>query len=402
MKKLFIGIMVVWLLLGCSQKKLNIDDVEKELKSENKTLIYDIKMKDISKELESSVSRFSIFPFSSQKIKNNFKGHYSPEFYKKYNFSFKSKRMDKVDYWALQKDFKSIDIIYTKPIWINQYKQFTNDIFSNLCYAHKLSDEKQKILKNWIKNGGVLWLESGLYSIGNDLDIVPKIPKNIKFLDFNVTKYTFKSINNSKELIYKNINTVKELEDIKLLQINLDKKEQINFILDGTTLISSQIGALVSLNKYYKGKIISLLPFDFTSLHQDGELLRWKLLEILDKNIEVSSLNTVKKDIKKKKILKSIKKEKKLSKKIIQEKTSNITQGQCIQLFSTYSYKDALKDIENSKIFSLSRIEKRGKIYVGRVGMYKYVKDAKKDLLNLKKIYPNAYIRRCTYEGQLK
>jgi hypothetical protein len=394
MKNVFFAIAVLLFLFGCTQKKLDLNDVDRELKLDNKTLIYDMKMQDISKPLEIKVSKFSVFPFISETPKSDFKGHYSPDFYKKHSYSFKSKRMDKVDYWALEKDFKSMDIIYTKPIWVNQYKQYSNDIFENICYSHKLSDEKQLILKNWIKNGGVLWVENGLYVIGNGLDNIPKLDENLKFLDFNVSKYTFTNSDNIKEIVFNNIETIDELKDIKSIQMNLDKKQQINFILDGATMISSPLGTIVSLSVYDKGKIISMLPFEFSSLHEDGELLRWKLLDIIKKDIKIEGLKKV---IIKKPSTKKIEKSEKIQKPKKIEK-STLKEGLCIQIFSTYVYADALKDIEDSKTFKLSRIEKRGKLFTGRVGMYSYVKDAQDDLMNLKKIYPHAFLRRCEYK----
>jgi hypothetical protein len=299
--------------------------------------------------------------------------------------------MDKVDYWALQKDFKNLDIIYTKSIWINQYKQISDDIFVNLCYAHKLSLNQQKVLLEWIKQGGILWIENGLYATGDELDIIKIKSQNLKFLNFKVSQYTFE---NSKQIIFKDIKSITHLHDIKSLQLTLNKKRQINYILKGTNLLSSADKILLSLNKYGKGKIVSLLPFEYTSLYQDGELLRWKLLKILKSDKKLIGLKTPK--VPKIKLANFETELKKISSKENMKKNPPKV-GFCIQLFSTNIYKNALKEIKPSENFTLSRIDKRNKLYVGRVGMYLHVKEGEKDLFSLKKLYPNAFMRRCEY-----
>jgi hypothetical protein len=75
MKNVFFAIAVLLFLFGCTQKKLDLNDVDRELKLDNKTLIYDMKMQDISKPLEIKVSKFSVFPFISE---TNFKSLLSP------------------------------------------------------------------------------------------------------------------------------------------------------------------------------------------------------------------------------------------------------------------------------------------------------------------------------------
>ena len=391
MKKIFFGIVIVISLIGCSQKKLDISDVEKELEVKNKTLIYDIKMQDITQSLESSMSKFSKFPFISETVSNDFNGHYSPEFYEENPVTLSSQRMDKVDYWVLQRDFKSLDIIYTKSIWINQYKQVSDDIFVNLCYAHKLSPNQQKVLLEWIRQGGILWVENGLYATGDEFNLVKIKSQNLKFLDFKVSQYTFE---NSKQVVFENVKSIRELQKIKSLQLTLQKKKQINYILKGTNLLSSSDKILLSLNKYGKGKIVSLLPFEFTSLYRDGELLRWKVLGMLKSDEKFIGLK-----IPKAPKIKLANFETELKKSISKSSVSKspLKEGFCIQLFSTHFYKSALEEIKYSVNFPLSRIDKRGKQFVGRIGMYQYIQEGERDLIRLKKIYPNAYMRRCEY-----
>ncbi len=391
MKKMFIASVAVFLLLGCTQKNLDISDVEKELQAEDKTVIYDIKMQDISQTLEASISKFSKFPFISEAVRSDFKGHYSPEFYAKHSVSLHAQRMDRVDYWSLQKDFKSLDVIYTKAIWINQYKQVSNDVFVNLSYAHKLSTKEQKVLRDWIAQGGVLWIENGLYATGNELSVPALKSENLKFLNFQVSPCTY---DNTKEFVFTDMKSIAQLHPLKSLELLVTKRKQIHYILKGKVLVSSSKNPLVSLNEYGKGKIFSLLPFEYTSLYRDGEFLRWKLLEIIKNNTKVVGLQAekpIKKEV--------LKVEKKDTKEIQKDETLKTSpqEAYCIQLFSTYVYKDAKKEMLYYKNFPLSRIEKRKKQYVGRVGMYEHFKEGLGDLEKLQKIYPNAFMRRCHY-----
>lgn len=381
MKKIFFVIMVLIFFFGCTQKNLDLSDVDRELSMQDETIIYDMQIDDISQKDRRLDSLFLDFPFISQSLKKDFKGHFSLEFYKKHKLSLNAKRVDRVNYSDLEKNFNSIDIIYTKKIWVNQYKQHSNELFVNLCDSYRLSYRQQNILKQWIKNGGIFWIENGLYGIGDDFDILPKKTKDLKFLDFNVSEYIFDT---SKEIVFDDIQRVKQLENIKSLKMKVTDKKQINFIIDGSVLISSDTKKLLCLNRYGKGKILSMLPFEFTDLNKDGELLRWKLLDIVKKDVMVDGL-------------KIVAKETVVPKKRVKEKKQQIKEGLCIQLFSTYSYKDALKDIEDSKDYKLSRIENRGKIFTARVGMYSHMRDLKNDFKELKKLYPNAFVRRCIY-----
>ena len=73
----------------------------------------------------------------------------------------------------------------------------------------------------------------------------------------------------------------------------------------------------------------------------------------------------------------------------------------CIQLKSMVDVnKDNLSDSTKSivKNFDKARIEKRGRYYVLRVGEYSHFKETSKDFKKLKKIFKDAYIRRCDYD----
>ncbi len=396
--KQFLFVLITMLVFGgCSSTQPSISDVDKKLKEKDAVYIYDIKMDNILKPSSNEATLFEKFPFNLSALSNDFKGRYAPTFYEKNNVTFKSSRMDRVDYWSLEKNLKSIDIIYTKAIWINHYKKVSNDVFTNICYAHKLSKEEQAILKKWIKEGGTLWIENGLYVTNKEFNSASVIDNNSTFLSSKIKQYNFESFNFSKNVAYENLRSNAIFQGIQSLQVNLKRNAQIHFLIQGDSILLNNEESLINVTNYEDGKIISLLPFEFTSLYRDGELLRWGILNLLESG---DIQNYVIQPALKVEIVEETVAQPIPTQPIPTPQTS--TTGSCIQLFSCYDYDKAQKDIVDAKTFPLARIEKRGKAYTGRVGIYQRQKEAFKDLERLKEIYPNAFIRRCTYETPIK
>jgi hypothetical protein len=386
------SLLAILFIVGCSSiEDVDVPDIDKRLLKKDKEYIYDIKMQDIVEELKIKPKLFEEFPFISKESVVGFKGHYSPEFYKNHKVTLKSLRIDKVDFWSLKENPKSVDIIYTKEIIIDKYKKVSNDLFTNLCYAYNITQAEQEILLSWIENGGVLWMEGSLYRLDRELNNT-YIGSDITFLGKRVYQHVIKKDVEKKAIVYDRLKTNSFFSDIKSLEVHPKKYDEICFLIDGLNVISRYSQKLVNITKYEKGLIVSMLPFEYTTLYRDGELLRWNILEII-KNRELLEIKKKpKKEIQKKVKVKTH--PKKEHKQVV--KTEVLQEGSCIQLFTAYGLKRANKELQKAKDFPLARVEKRGKAYTGRVGMYKYVRDARKTLDVLKKSYPNAFIRRCS------
>jgi hypothetical protein len=391
MRHVLVSLFGLFMIIGCGSKEVEIPDIDERLIQKDKEYIYDIKMQDIVQNLNIKPKIFEQFPFIIKNLPSDFNGHYPPDFYKNKMMTLKSLRMDKVDFWTLKNNPKKLDIIYTKEILLDRYKKVSKDLFTNLCYAHNLTKEEQKILLSWLENGGVLWLEGGLYKIDNGVSSFFNDEK-LTFLGKKVYQHIIKADRYKKHIVYNKLANHDFFKDIKSLQIDLKKYEKVCFLIDGVTVVSSSDKKLVNISRYGKGLIVSMLPFEYTTLYRDGELLRWNILEII-KNRELLEIKKKpKKEIQKKVKVKTH--PKKEHKQVV--KTEVLQEGSCIQLFTAYSLKRANKELQEAKDFPLARVEKRGKAYTGRVGMYKYVRDARKTLDVLKKSYPNAFIRRCS------
>ncbi len=73
----------------------------------------------------------------------------------------------------------------------------------------------------------------------------------------------------------------------------------------------------------------------------------------------------------------------------------------CIQAvtldkFNPYTMNSHLSDVLDN--FKNARIEERGKYLVLRVGDFNSLAHAQNDIKNIKKIYPDAYIRKCNID----
>ena len=220
-----------------------------------------------------------------------------------------------VDFWKLRENIHAENFIYVLPMWTNQFQRVSSDLFEDIAYSNNLSSNDQEILKLWIHEGGVLWVEGGLYSTKYDafnkdgeIDISTINKKmvaktqGLSFMDHTVKTYTHESekvdsINYEPiELSYKTNSSIDYFKDIKNLQVVTKNYLSVDFIPSGQNLIESSNGEpLVTFIKYGKGGVVFLRPFEFENKTFDGELLRWKLISyFMDKNIQKLNIQTMK------------------------------------------------------------------------------------------------------------
>ncbi len=361
---------------------------------------YAVRVKNTIEPLKKTGDLFEGFPFISQADVRGFKGHYPPEFYIKNKTSLHSSSLDEVDIWSLQLSPKLLDVIYIKAIWIDDYKEMGNDLFGNICYTYNLSNGHQEILKEWIRQGGVFWIENGIYSTGSELGPEKKISSTQNFLgrEVSLSHYTLDESVNKESIVYDRLHTTSSFETIRSLRLDLTRASQTFFIIKGKDqIVSSDKQSILSIADYGEGKIVSMLPFDAYDAYRDGELLRWELLKTLDKAHVLEEISR----------LDSVEDKKNLEKEIHTLSMDDtvvtddilLRRGHCIQLFSYSNKIGADQEILKARKFSLARVEKHGKYYSGRVGMYPSGKDAQDDLRHLGASYPGAYVRKCTFSG---
>ena len=297
MKKYIISLIGLILLLGgCASKNEVI--TEKKILSPESVEIYDISVDNFWKNVKYGRKLLKNFPFVSYKPIVDFKGKFSDQFYSKIDYRYKFDNIKNVDFWKLRTNPFAEDFIYVLPMWVNEFKRVSNDLFEDIGYTYNLSTKEQEILKWWIGEGGILWIEGGLYSTRYDtfkkngeidkVAINNKIRQksaNLKFFDRRVYTYVYKSkrvdsINYEPlELNYKTKSKYSYFRDIKNLQIKTDNFLTADFIPKGDYLLKSlKNKPLVSFIRYGKGGILFLRPFEFQDKRYDGELLRWRLI----------------------------------------------------------------------------------------------------------------------------
>jgi len=297
MKKYIISLIGLILLLGgCASKNEVI--TEKKILSPESVEIYDISVDKFWKDTNHGRKLLKDFPFISYKPVIGFKGKFSDQFYSKIDYRYKFDNIKDVDFWKLRTNPFAEDFIYVLPMWVNEFKRVSNDLFEDIGYTYNLSTKEQEILKWWIGEGGILWIEGGIYSTRYDtfkkngeidkVAINNKIIKksaNLKFFDRSVYTYVYKSkrvdsINYEPlELNYKTKSKYPYFSDIKYLQIKTDNFLTADFLPKGDYLLESLKGKpLVSFIRYGKGGVVFLRPFEFQDKRYDGELLRWRLI----------------------------------------------------------------------------------------------------------------------------
>ncbi len=300
MKKYILGLSISLLFLtGCATKS----DIafEKKVLSPEKVEIYDVSVDNIWPKINNGRQLLKGFPFISYKPIIDFRGKFSNQFYNKIDYRYKFDNIKDVDFWKLRTNPFAEDFIYVLPMWANEFKRVSNDLFEDIGYTYNLSTKEQEILKWWIGEGGILWVEGGIYSTRYDTfkksgEIDAKAinakmirkSRNLKFFDRSVRTYIYKS----KKLDYINYEPLKlkyrvksdipYFQDIKNLQLITKNFMTVDFIPKGTYLLKSKSGKpLVSFVRYGKGGIVFLRPFEFQDKMYDGELLRWKLIFFL-------------------------------------------------------------------------------------------------------------------------
>jgi len=294
MKK-YLLLVIMLLLVGCAQSDKELD---KKILTPESVEIYDIKVEHMMPDINNGKELLKGFPFVSYRPIIDFNGKFSDQFYSKIDYRFKYTKLEDVDFWKLRTNPYIYDFIYVLPIWIDDFKHVSRDLFTNIGYSYNLSTKEQEILKWWIAEGGILWIEDGVYSTRYDsfkrngeIDeegIKRKIyskTRDLKFLNRKIDKYGYIArkidLINYKplEVSIKSKSDLKYFKDIKNLKLINYNYLTLYFMPRGKILLKDKHNhPLVTFIRIGKGGIVNLRDFEFEDKRYDGELLRWKLL----------------------------------------------------------------------------------------------------------------------------
>lgn len=294
MRQLIILSVLILFFAGCASK---VEELSQDSVLQEKITICNTQLPDF---FQSSGKNAVLkrFPFVTLQKGSDVKGKFDDRFYASLDLVYRAENIENVDFWKLRDAPKSIDYIYILPLWMKEYRKLTKDLFTNICYSYNLSEEQQQILKDWIAQGGKLWVEFGVFSTKYDLfnrngeiaqskihRLVRSHLAGLHFLNIPYNTFLFRS----KNLDFINYQSTykaflidqqrTKLEGIRRLRVDVDNYLENYIVLDGEPLVVDTSGrTLVSIKAYGNGYIISLLPFEYKDAYFDGELLRWKLL----------------------------------------------------------------------------------------------------------------------------
>ncbi len=304
MKSYILSLSVILLLGGCASK--NDEELEKSLLSAQRVEVYNITPKKLEGDAITGRALLNDFPFISNQRVVGYKGKFSNEFYNQLNSEYHFASLRDVDIWKLKSNPSAENFIYVLPMWVKQFKKVSNDLFEDIGFSNNLSLEEQKILKGWISEGGVLWIDGGIYSTRYDTFkkdgiIDSQAMKNMMDSKSSQLSFFGKTVNIYKseskaidfinfeplQITYKTKSKIPFFQDIKTLQITTDNYLNADFMPQGDHLLESENGTpLVTFVKYGKGGVVFLRSFDFEDKMYDGELLRWKLLDYFMKKVD--------------------------------------------------------------------------------------------------------------------
>jgi len=301
MKKYILNLVVLaFIISGCATSN-NDALLQKKILSPESVSVYDIGVNNIFANVNNGRKLLRGFPFISNTPIIDFKGKFSNQFYDKLDYRYKYASLKDVNFWKLRTNPFYLDFVYVLPTWANRFKKVSNNLFEDIGYSYNLSSKEQEILKWWIGQGGILWIEGGIYSTRYDTfkkngeinqrairkKLVQK-SKNLYFFGSKVHTTIYKSkkidfINYTPMKIrFKTTSTLPYFSDIKNLEIKTDNYLQADFMPRGKYLLTTQNKKpLVSFIRYGRGGVVFLYPFEFQNTRYDGELLRWKLLYFL-------------------------------------------------------------------------------------------------------------------------
>jgi hypothetical protein len=295
-EKILFGFFIIFLVWSCAPtaKTANLDLSPKPEE------IYTFSVSPGSTSREAKDNRPAVlkdFPFISAQPVSGFMGKFPPEFYSGIKYRWSAEYITFVDFWKLRHNQNLYDVIYITPLWIGDMSLKDADLLKDIAFSYNISDEQLKILDNWIRGGGILWIESAIYISSYDYNLNKLNDEKVKELADRLGSMTL--LGNKLNVFTLTARKIDEFNVEKLsLEVTPDKSEEIGkinrdvnrllleqpdyigiyFTVEGNPTIKSGDVVYASYKVYGKGKIITLVPFNFKNVQYDGEIFRLDLL----------------------------------------------------------------------------------------------------------------------------
>lgn len=285
-------LVVITVITGCAtdEQKKAVDIYNKP----EEIYVFSVPANSISREIkDSKADVLKGFPFVSHQPTMNFRGKFPPEFYSGIKYKWSAEYIKTADIWKLRYNRNYYDIIYVTPIWIGDFNIKEDDLIKNIALSYNIPDAQIDIIDNWVKSGGILWIESAIYISAYDYQLnkfndarVDRIIQKLKGMTLFGNKMKVQVFQANRIDEFNTERFVKEVIPDKhagTVQVGKMLIEQTDFIgiyltLEGEPIIKSGNTVYASAVNHGKGKIITLAPFDFKNVHYDGEIFRFDLL----------------------------------------------------------------------------------------------------------------------------
>lgn len=237
------------------------------------------------------------FPFISAKPAQRFTGRFPPSAYAELEKrQLRAKALSEVDFWRLQKEPSLYQVIHLKGMLYGELKLRGDDLLQSIGYSLNIGPEKMAILEEWVRQGGILWMEPVIYLSTYDytfnrfsdqkLDQLTRTLSRMTLLGHGLTVRTLRArrIDElhleplARELSFAPGQKPGEIETVnaKVRSLLLEQSDYVGIYLNlaGTPIVRDADGVWAAFAEVGKGKVLTLAPFDFHSSYHDGELFR--------------------------------------------------------------------------------------------------------------------------------
>ncbi len=202
-----------------------------------------------------------------------------------------------VDLWELRDHPRRYDIITIGSVPASEYRG-SKELLDQLATTHGLTREKAAVLTSWVRSGGVVWVEFGVFVQGhewvrrNGADRVPA-PDLSGFTIFGhpTRPVSFRGRRTGAFAVEPVVSIVHNEQehgaaaDIRTLRVVQAELETVYPIIVPTPPAEAVVreggrvyATVVPLGQ---GKIVSSVPFDASDVQSDGEKYRINLVEWL-------------------------------------------------------------------------------------------------------------------------
>lgn len=223
------------------------------------------------------------------------RGKFSVQFYERLRARPAVAALAQVDVWELRRRPRRHDIITIGPTPIGRYSG-RRELLDQLAATDGLSPDKAQVLLNWVRTGGVLWIEFGVTVQGHewvnrDARTLPPLPDLTGFTMLGLPTHaiTFEAKRTGPFTFEPTVFPLRNeashpaTADVKSLSLTQSNSKTAYLVLDaapGQALILDGTSVYATVVPFERGKVISTIPFDQWAA-EDGEKFRINLFEWL-------------------------------------------------------------------------------------------------------------------------